>query len=66
MAQLNKVPEDQRKSRLYEFTLAQVNYKLGNFSQAIDLFSGQYSELHGDIGDQIDDICTNIAACAAN
>ena len=32
----------------------------------MNLFSGPNSELHGDIGDQVDDICTNMAACAAN
>ena len=46
--------------------MAQVKYKLGSFEEAVDLFSGPNSELHGDIGDQVDDICTNIAACAAN
>mmetsp|Transcript_21751 Transcript_21751/g.26817 ORF Transcript_21751/g.26817 Transcript_21751/m.26817 type:complete len:82 (+) Transcript_21751:220-465(+) len=51
LAQLKKAPEDQRKSRLYDFTLAQVNYKLGNFSEAADLFSGPNSELYGDIGE---------------
>lgn len=46
--------------------MAQVLYKLGNFEEALDLFSGPNSELYGDIGDQVDDLCTNIAACAAN
>ena len=41
-------------------------YKLGRFEEALDLFSGPNSELYGDIGDQVDDLCTNIAACAAN
>ena len=63
---LQKVDADQKASRFYEFTLAQVHYKLGNFEKAADLFSGPSSELYGDIGDQVDDICTNIAACAAN
>ena len=60
------MPEDQRSSRFYSFTLAQVNYKLGRYGEAIDLFSGANSELFGDIGEQADDICTNLAACAAN
>ena len=60
------MPEEQKSQRLYDFTLAQVHYKLGNFEQAVNLFSGPNSELHGDIGDQVDDLCTNIAACAAN
>ena len=65
LAQLNKVPEDQRQSRLYDFTMAQVKYKLGSFEQAVDLFSGANADLN-DENDQVDDICTNIAACAAN
>ena len=67
LQQLKRVPEDQSQgSRFFDFTLAQVNYKLGNFEEAANLFSGPNSELYGDIGDQADDICTNIAACAAN
>jgi len=31
--------------------MAQVKYKLGNFGEAIELFSGKHSELYGDIGD---------------
>lgn len=63
---LQRVPEEQRSSRFYDFTQAQVMYKLGRFQEALDLFSGPNSELYGDIGDQVDDLCTNIAACAAN
>ena len=66
LAQLAKVPEDQRESPFYSFTLAQVNYKLGNFAEAVNHFSGPNSDLYGDIGDQVDDLCTNMAACAAN
>ena len=44
-----------------------MNYKLGRFSDAVDLFSGPNSELYDEgEGEQIDDICTNMAACAAN
>ena len=45
--------------------MAQVKYKLGSFEQAVDLFSGQNADLNEE-NDQVDDICTNIAACAAN
>ena len=51
LAHLGKVPEDQKQSPFYSYTLAQVNYKLGNFAEAVNHFSGPNSELYGDIGD---------------
>lgn len=51
MQSLQKVSAQDKNSRFYAFTYAQVCYKLGNFKGAVEELCGPHSELYGDIGD---------------